>query len=176
MKHLPDEAHNAWIVDVKHVLPHLSPLRTLQHMVDFFLGLTTAITLSNEAHFPKRKLACAWSQPWWNMDCMDAAQQLHTTPHTNNNTHRLAHKHLKSMVHTAKRAWAAKTILESSIWDVAQWRHGHCQTQIPALCQPDGSLTYEHDAIAATLSAHFFVQPPMDLLPSQPDDPPPLPK
>ncbi len=79
-KHLPDDAHAAWIVDVKCALPMLSSLHTLQLTIDFFLGLTMAITLSNETHFPKRKPTRAWSQPWWNMDCTNAARQLRGTP------------------------------------------------------------------------------------------------
>ncbi len=76
MKHLSEDAHNTWILDVKTALPVLHPLSTLQATTDFFLALNTAIMWANEKHFPKRKPPHARSQPWWDVDCTTAAQQL----------------------------------------------------------------------------------------------------
>jgi len=122
-KHLDAGSHKAWIADVKAALPALLPLRTAHSTRTFFLDLMSAITLANEKHFPLRKLPRAQSQPWWNAECMSAAHCLHLSGHGGHNNCHSVQKHLKRTVQLAKRDWAAKTIRESSIWDVAQWHH-----------------------------------------------------
>jgi len=175
-KHLDQPAHDAWIAAVKAALPPLAPLRTLDATKTFFLDLTMAITIANEAHFPHRKPPHARSQPWWNTDCTHATHQLQQAGLAAHVDRQHAQQHLRRVVREAKHSWATKTIHESSIWDITQWRHGRHLSHISALRLPDSTLTYDHEPMAMALSACFFIPPVPGLLTQQPDDPPPLPE
>ena len=58
-----------------------------------------------------------------------------------------------------------------NIWEVAKWRHGQKSSDIAALRNVDGSLTFEPEEMARILAERFFVQDPGDVTVSQCNDP-----
>jgi hypothetical protein len=69
-----------------------------------------------------------------------------------------ANKHLKKVIQEAKRSWADEYITTANVWEVAAWRHGRWSLHIPALCNHDNNLVYEHEELASLLSKRFFAE------------------
>jgi hypothetical protein len=59
--------------------------------------------------------------------------------------------------------------------EVAQWRHGRCMTQIPAIKLASGDLSFDHGEMSDALGVHFFAREWEPIPHSLPGDPPPLP-
>ena len=73
---------------------------------------------------------------WWNAACAVAAQNLRNTQTTE--TRGIAQARLKGTVRAAKRKWADEYIEKAQLWDVAAWRHGRRQSNVPSLRGPEG--------------------------------------
>jgi hypothetical protein len=48
--------------------------------------------------------------------------------------------------------------MSANVWEVAAWRHGCRSSHIAALCMEDGTLSFNHETMADTLSRRFFVE------------------
>jgi hypothetical protein len=80
---------------------------------------------------------------------------------------------LKGAVWAAKRAWANGVIAQSSLWEVATWRHGRRTTKIPPLRGGEG-LTHEHKEMTKIFSKRFLIKTPPNVPFRFTDDPQPL--
>jgi hypothetical protein len=109
--------------------------------------------------------------PWWTETCTQAVTQLRTAP--DKQTRRTASLRLKGAVRAAKRAWANGVIAQSSLWEVATWRHSRKTTKVPPLRSGEG-LTHEHKEMTKIFSKRFLVEIPPDVPLRLTDDPQPL--
>jgi hypothetical protein len=134
-------------------------------LYDAFEGASAAVL--------DRKGPCpAHSSRWWNDDCAAAVQRVREA---DEDSAAEAKKNLKTTIRRAKRTWADDYITKANVWEVATWRHGRRQTKIPALRTEDGSLSFEHEDMASTLSKRFFTEDSGDVRVTFDDDPNPVP-
>jgi hypothetical protein len=54
--------------------------------------------------------------------------------------------------------WANEYITAANVWEVAAWRHRCRSSHIATLRTPDSMLSFEHEAMAETLSQRFFTE------------------
>jgi hypothetical protein len=101
--------------------------------------------------------APGFNSRWWNDECRVAARAMREAFWTDEEQ-RAANKHLKKVVREAKRQWADEYIMTANVWEVAAWRHGRRSSHIPALCNHDNALVYEHEELASLLSERFFAE------------------
>ena len=134
--------------------------------------LTTDIHKTNEEVFRKRRPYHPKASRWWNAACAVAAQNLRNAQTTE--TRGIAQARLKGTVRAAKRKWADEYIEKAQLWDVAAWRHGRRQSNVPSLRGPEG-IVHTHEEVADILSQRFFPQTPPEVDPIFTDDPPPRP-
>jgi hypothetical protein len=133
-----------------------------------------AFNLACEATMERKGANCADASRWWNPDCDIATTALADA--TTDEARTAANKRLHLVIKWAKREWADRHITLANVWDVAAWRHGCRQTQIPALQEPgDDELTFDHEGMASILSKCFFTEQREAIGPLFPDDPPPVP-
>ncbi len=116
----------------------------------------------------------ARASKWWTPDCLTA--KLAVDAATTDDERRSAGSALKRTVRSAKRDWADRYVTTANVWEVAAWRHGRQQTRIPALCNPEGDLVYDHESMTAILSRRFFAEARQPIPLSLPGDPPPRPE
>jgi hypothetical protein len=109
---------------------------------------------------------------WWNDDCKAVAKAMRDG-FWNEAEQRAANLHLKKVVRKAKREWANEYITTANVWEVAAWRHRRRTSHIPALCNENGDLVYDHEGMASLLSARFFSEEGTPIPMSFEDDPAP---
>jgi hypothetical protein len=108
---------------------------------------------------------------WWNDECKAAAHALRNADDPAD-IHRL-NRELKMVTKRAKQDWANKYITAANMWEVAAWRHGHRSSHIAALRTADGTLSFDHETMAGTLSQRFFTEDRGAIPTHFTDDPPP---
>ena len=115
---------------------------------------------------------CACSSRWWTSECKAASLALKEAQLEE--AQKQADRALKRLICHSKQEWADKYITTANIWEVAAWRHGKSQTQIPTLKGEEDELVYTHEGMASVLSKRFFADWHEDISLSFSDDPPPL--
>jgi hypothetical protein len=120
----------------------------------------------------KRKgTAPGYNACWWTNECKAAAHALRDTTDPEEIWH-LNHT-LKQVTHQAKKEWANEYITAANVWEVTAWRHRQRSSHIAALHTQEGTLSFNHETMADTLSQQFFAED-QGAIPVQfADDPPP---
>jgi hypothetical protein len=156
---------------------HLPPLTPLLNPGWVNAAVDAIYTVFNEACKATMKTVGAapgFNSRWWNNECRIAAQAM-KDGFWSDEEQRAANKHLKKVVREAKKQWADEYITTANVWEVAAWRHGHCSSHIPALCNHNNCLVYEHEELASLLSERFFAEETEPIAAHFHDDPDPRP-
>ena len=132
-------------------------------------NLQSAVDAACSMAMRRRRTPGAHAHSWWTDACSLAAQAVRMASADERNE---AVRALRRATMSAKRTWADREVTSGNVWDVAKWRHGRKSSAIAALREPDGSLTFEPQQMAALLADRFFTQDPGDVALHQADDPP----
>jgi hypothetical protein len=151
------EAWEEWHAILEIELPHpcsdVSSPANVDAIVDaIYLAFNNACA----ATMKRKGTAPSFNARWWNDECKTAAHALRdaTEPEVRQ---QLGHT-LKQVTRRAKREWANKYITSANVWEVTAWRHGRHSSHIAALRTQDGTLSFDHETMADTLSRRFFAE------------------
>ena len=170
-----DSTFDKWRTTITTLLPLLNT-PTSPHTLDELARKTQeAIHTATEMHFTHKKRPPSCNKAWWNDACTKAAADLRAagTRHASQEENTALRKELTRVTRKAKREWADNVVAKGNIWEVAKWRHGRRSSDIAALRDQDGNLTFEPDAMARILADRFFVQDTGLVQVIQHNDPPP---
>ena len=135
-----------------------------------------ALNIACEEHMMHKRIPPSKAHDWWNAECTAAVRALQEDVVADDSeNYARDHKRLKKITWVAKRTWADKCMETCTPWEVAKWRHSCKNSIITALKQPDSTLTYNPQEMAATLSRQFTTPDSGIPISSFSDDPPPLP-
>ena len=125
--------------------------------------------------FEPRRTANPRGVRWWNATCSAALTAVQYASPEDRPT---ASRAFSAILKEERRKWANDYLhytAKHKLWAATRWRHGRRTSRIPPLRPtPTADLMRSHDDIAHSLAARFFPPTPASVLPSQPDDPPPL--
>jgi hypothetical protein len=168
------EAWEEWDRLLRFHLPPLTPLLKPGHIDEAVDAIYAVFNEACKAVMKMVGLAPGFNLRWWNEECRLAAWAMRDGFWTDE-AQRAVNKHLKKVVREAKRQWADEYITTANVWEVAAWRHGRRSSHIPALCNHNNALVYEHEELASLLSERFFTEEAEPIPPHFPDDPEPHP-
>jgi hypothetical protein len=163
-----EEWHAILEIELPH--PHLviSSTTDIDSIVDaIYLAFNNACA----ATMKRKGTAPGFNARWWTDECKAAAQALRHAEDPEDI--RRLNQQLKQVTRRAKREWANEYITAANVWEVAAWRHGRRSSHIAALRSADGSLSFDHETMAGTLSERFFAEDRGAIPTRFNDDPPP---
>ena len=131
--------------------------------------LQGAVDVACSMAMHRRQTPGTHAHSWWTDACSLAVQAVRSAGGDERDD---AVRALCRTTTVAKRTWADRGVTSGNVWDVAKWRHGRKSSAIAALREPDSSLTFESERMAALLADRFFTQDPGDIALHQADDPP----
>ena len=169
---MDDAASDLWDQCLDASLPLLWRVKELStpSLIDSAASdLQGAVDAACSMAMRRRRAPGAHAHSWWTNACSLAAQAVRMAGDDDRDE---AVRALRRATTTAKRTWADREVTSGNVWDVAKWRHGRKSSTIAALREPDGSLTFEPQRMAALLADCFFTQDPGDVVLHQADDPP----
>jgi hypothetical protein len=151
------EAWEEWhaILDIE--LPH--PLTRLTNAAEVDMAVDNVYAAFNNAcaaTMKQKGSAPGFNARWWNDECKTAAYTLQNASELDNICR--LNKELKTVTQHTKWEWANEYIMSANIWEVAAWRHGRRSSHIAALRMVDGTLSFDHETMADTLSQRFFAE------------------
>ena len=126
--------------------------------------------------FEPRKTADPRGVRWWNATCSATLTAVQYAPP---NECQMASRAFSAVLKKERRNWANDYLhytAKHKLWAATRWRHGRRSSRIPPLRSTlSADLVRSHDEVSQSLASRFLPPASASLLPSQPDDPPPLP-
>lgn len=171
---MDQDTEEKWHVDIAASFPELDPLPplTTPTLIDREANrIQQSITDTCDMHMGHKRQPGAHARQWWTEECSDAATNVQQATETQDpNEIKRCRRCLKAVIKSAKHTWADEIILNGNVWDVAKWRHGQKLTNIPALRDADGSLTFDQNRMTSLLKQRFFVDESTSITARHPDD------
>ena len=139
--------------------------------------LLSDITETCASLFEPRKSADPRRVHWWNATCSAA---LTTVQYAAPSDRQMDSRAFSATLAVERRNWANDYLhytAKTKLWEATCWHHGRQSSRIPPLQSVSmlGDLACSHEDISTSLTSRFFPPVSSQVLPSQPDDPSPLP-
>ena len=170
---IDDAYQDAWIAAFRR-LPLTPNPDTAETLDDAASQLHADINLTSSSLFSPRKAPIPNGVRWWSDECSAALALMRGTHGSEHRTHLKA---FRLTVANARQTWADEYLDQAPpnrLWQAASWIKGRRVSYIPPIWTPEG-LSHDNTLMSKAFHDHFFSVSPSPVVPSQPDDPPPLP-